>query len=453
MSDIAQDPQRLLQFVLDAARRHGATAADALFISGRSTEVRVRLGETEQVKQSRDKGVGLRVFVGRRSATTSSGDLTPERLEDLVERTCAAAKLTAEDPHAGLPDAALFEDPVKEGLDLYDPAFEGLDVDRAIDMARRAEEAAQGADERIDNSEGGEMSWGVSELHFANSLGTHRTRRSSTGALWTVPVATEDGQMQRDHWFTSARHFEDLDEPEPVGREAARRALRRLGGRKPGTGRVPVVFEAPVASRMLGSLAGAVAGSSVYRKASWLCDRMGETIASPLVTITDDPHVRRGASSRPFDGEGLATHPLPVIEEGVLKSWLLDTYTGRKLGLDSTRHARRGLGGNPSPGPSNLWMGNGDRSLDDIISEIDQGLLITEVFGFGVNNVTGDYSQGAAGIWIEDGELAWPAHELTVASTLQDVWKNVDALADDRDPHRAVSAPSFRVASMTVAGS
>jgi len=453
MSDFAHDPQALLAFVLDVARREGATAADALFVSGRSTSVRVRLGETETVEQSRDKGVGLRVFMGERSATTSSSDLRPDAITALIARTVAAARVTAADPFAGLPEAALFDEaPTDVDLDLHDPAVAAFDADRAIALARETERAALACDPRLSNSEGAEMGWGDSTTHFANSLGVYRSRASSTVSLWTTPIAVAGDEMQRDYWWTSARHLADLEPPERVGAEAARRTLRRLGARKPETCQVPVLFEAPVASGLLGALAGAINGAAIYKDASYLCGHLGERLAPDFVDITDTPHIPRGPGSRAFDAEGLATRPLRVVNAGVLETWLLDTYTAKKLGGASTRGARRGLTSSPGPGTSNFWMAPGERPLEALIAEIGRGLLVTETFGFGVNTVTGDYSQGIVGWWIEDGALAYPVHEATIASTLPRMWASIDALANDRDPRRATSAPSLRIAEMTVAG-
>ena len=453
MSDIGADPQALLDHVLDVAKRAGATAADALFITGRSTSVRVRLGATEQVQQSRDKGVGVRVFVGDRSATTSTSDLSRAAIDALIARTVAAARVTAADPFAGLPDAALFDEPLTAlDLELFDPAVAAFDAERAIAIARETEAAALGQDPRLTNSEGAEMGWGDSALHFANSLGIYRARQSSTVSLWTTPVAEDGAEKQRDYWWTSARHLADLDAPEAVGREAARRTLRRLGAKKPVTCKVPIIFEAPVASSLLGALAGAINGSALYKDASYLCGKLGEIIAPAFITIRDNPHIPRAPGSRDFDAEGLPTRATRVVDEGVLSSWLLDTYTGKKLGLESTRGARRGLTSTPSPGSSNFWMDNGDHTLAELIAGIRRGLLVTETSGFGVSTVTGDYSQGIVGVWIEDGALAYPVHEATIASTLPKMWAAIDALGNDRDPRRGTSAPSFRIAEMTVAG-
>lgn len=452
VSDSVANPEQLLQFVLETAASHGASEADVLLVSGRSTEVRVRMGETEQVKQSASKGVGLRVLVGNRTATTSSSDLTRESLSGLIARTCESAQVTAVDPHAGLPDLDSYDGNARGDLDLYDEAVASLGVEEALDRARETEDISRQADDRITNSEGAEMTWGVHEIHLANSKGICHRRRSSSASLWTAPVATEDGAMERDYWFTSARHLEDLASCASVGAEAARRTLRRLGARKPGTCQVPVVFEAPVSSRLLGSLAGAINGGAIYRQASYLCGEVGNPVAASSVHVTDDPHVVRGPASKPFDGEGLTTRPLTVVDGGVLTTYLLDSYTGRKLGLASTRHASRGLGGSPSPSATNFWMAPGTQTLDQLIRDVDRGLLVTELFGFGVNTITGDYSQGAVGLWIEGGELTHAVSEFTLASTLPVMWTSIDGIADDLDRQRGVSAPSFRIKAMTVAG-
>ena len=453
MDDFGMNPQAILQHVLDTARAYGASAADALLVAGSSTEVRVRLGEVEQVKQSLDRGVGVRVFVGDRSATTSSSDLDEASLRALVARTCEAARLTAADGFAGLPDSESLADEPLAGLDLDDPSLEALSVERALDLAREAEAAALAADARIANSEGAEMAWGRSETHLASTAGIYRTQRSGSVALWATPVAQAGGAMERDTWASNARHLADLAAPEEIGREAARRALRRLGARKPETCQVPVVFEWPVASRLLASLAGALLGGAIYRRSSYLCDELGHTIAAPSIQIVDDPHVRRGPGSRGFDGEGLATRPTRVVRDGVLASYLLDTYSAAKLGLASTRSASRGLAGTPTAAASNFWMEAGDASLDELVAGTRRGVLVTELFGFGANAVTGDFSQGAVGLWIEGGRLTHPVSEMTIASTLQQMWRDIDGIADDRDPSRRVSAPSLRIGRMTVAGS
>lgn len=452
MADIPTSPDALLQWVLEKAQKHGATSADALYVEGQSTEIGVRLGETEKVKRSQQKGVGLRVFKGSSTATTSTSDLDAGRLEALIQRTCEAAEVTADDPSAGLPDAASFGGGAEVALDLFDPAVDAIDVDTALEMALAAEGASRDADPAIENSEGAEMGWGSSRSYFANSLGVAHQRQASSVSLWTTPVAHRGDEMQRDYWYTWSRHRDALMAPEEVGRRAAERALRRLGARKPETCRVPVIFEAPMASRLLGALAGAISGGAIYRKASYLFGQLGEQIAATAVNIVDNPHLARGPASRLYDGEGLATRPLSVVKDGVLQSYILDTYTARKIGGESTRHASRGLGGTPTPSTSNFWMEPGDQSLESLIASTQRGLFVTELFGFGINTVTGDYSQGASGLWIENGKLTDAVNEFTIASTLPEMWKGIDAMANDRVTYRSTSAPSFRIAEMTLAG-
>ena len=455
-------PEELAAHALAVAKAAGAHSADAVFVTGRSTSVKVRLGAVEEVVQSRDHGLGLRVMVGDgggigtglRTATTSTSDLSPESIARLVRDTVAMARLTAPDPFAGLPEAMDDVDgaPDEQTLDLWDEGVVAFEADRAVEMAKATEGWALGSDPRLKNSEGAEMSWGWSRSVLATSDGIIRHKRGTSVALWTTPVAEDGDEKQRDYWYSSARHFADLLTPEAIGREAARRTLRRLGARKPKSAEVPVIFDAPVASRLIGSIAGAANGASVYRDASWLCGKLGDTIAATLVNLDDNPWVTRGSGSRRYDGEGLPTRPFMLVKDGVLASWVLDTYTGKKLGAPTTRSAFRGLSGTPSPGTTNLWMRPGTKTPAELIADVKDGLFVTDTFGGGANGVTGDFSQGAVGIWIENGELAYPVNELTIASTLQTMWPNVDGIANDLDTTRATSAPTLRIARMTIAG-
>jgi PmbA protein len=449
----------ICQHAIDVAKAAGASFADAVFSSGRSTSVKVRLQQTEEVTQSRDQALGLRVLVGQkgalRTATVSTSDLSKDAVARLAEQAVALARRTAEDPFSGPPDA---DDPGFEAeanapvdLETWDDAVYNLDPDRAVRMALETEQAALSRDPRLTNSEGAEVGWGFSDTHVVDSRHRHHHTRSTSISLWTTPLAEQNGEKERDYWWTSSRHLGDLLTPDEVGRIAAERTLRRLGAKKPRTTEVPIVYEAPIASRILGTISGAINGGAIFRDASYLIGKLGERIASPLVTVTDNPWIIRGPASRIWDGEGLATRPLSVVEEGILKTWILDTYSGRKLSMPSTRSAWRGLG-SPSPGTSNFWMNNGDKSLADLIADIDEGLFVTETFGGGANTITGDYSQGASGIWIEKGQLTYPVHEFTIASTLPTLWQSIEGLANDRHPGRSTSAPSFRVARMTVAG-
>jgi len=446
-------PEDLLAFALETAKKYGATAADAMYASGVSTEVKIRLGEPENVKRSRSKGIGLRIFIGDRAATTSTSDLNRKAIESLIQRTCEAASVLAPDALSGLPDPNAFSNAEDVDLELFDKRLLSLDADHAIATAKACEAASFSADPRITKSEGAEMSWGYSESIFANSLGIIRRRQGGNAGFWTCPIAEENGTMERDYWYSSARNLDDLLDPEKVGQIAANRTLRKLGASQPKTASVPVIYENTVASRLLSALAGAICGGSVYRQLSYLSGKVGEQIASEHVNILDNPHIIRGPSSRIYDGEGLATRANQVVRNGVLESYLLDTYSAKKLGLETTRSASRGLGSSPSASPSNFWMDAGKQSLEELISEIDNGVLLTELMGFGVNTVTGDYSQGASGIWIENGKLTRPVNEMTVASTLQQMWNGIDGIASDVDRTKSVSAPSFRINQMTVGGS
>lgn len=457
---MSHDHIHTAEHALKIAHDAGAHFADVVISEGRSTSVKVRKGDVEEVTQSRERALGIRVLVGApgglRTATTSTSDFSRDAVTRLVEAAVSLARYTAPDPFADPPDpdVATFlpEADAPRDLETWDEAVYRLGADAAVALAMRTEAAALDVDRTLlTNSEGAELSWGFSETHVLTSRGTHQHRRSTSASLWTTPVAEKNGEKQRDYWWSSARHLADLLSPEEIGRIAAARTLRRLGAKKPKTTEVPVIYEAPIASRMLGAIGGAINGSALFRDASYLCGKLGETIANELITVTDDPWIVRGAASRLIDGEGIPTRPMTLVERGVLKSYVLDTYTGKKLGLPSTRSAWRGLG-SPSPGTSNLWMENGNQSLDALIAEVDEGLLVTDTFGGGANTVTGDYSQGAVGIWIEKGRLAYPVDELTIASKLPTIWATVDGLANDRHPGRATSAPSFRVARMTVAG-
>jgi PmbA protein len=428
----------------------GATAADAFAAESDAFSVQVRKGEVETTTGERDRGLGLRVFHGTRSATASTSDLSPDAVERFVAATVELARLTQEDPYAGLPD--LSPAPVENGLELTDGGTVLPIADR-IDLALRAEAAALSADPRIDNSEGASFDSSTGEVAYARSDGFSGGYRSSSYGLSVAPVARENGAMQRDYWYAAARHFGDLEDPEELGREAARRVLRRLGGRQVPTCKVPVVFDPETASSLMGHLASAVSGGSVYRKASFLAGRLGETVASPLVTVVDDARRPRGLGSRPFDGEGVPAARHVVVEGGKLQTYLLDSYAARKLSLVTTGNARRGLGSNPSAGATNFYLEPGAHTPEAIIASVPAGLYVTELIGFGVNGVTGDYSRGAAGIWIENGELTYPVEEVTISGNLMDMYRDIEMVGNDLTFRRRVCAPTLKVAGMTVAGS
>ncbi len=440
----------IAEAMTERAMALGATQVDALAMESDAFSVQVRLGEVENTTGARDKGLGLRVFHGDRSATASTSDFSVQAIERLVSSTCELAMLTEEDPDAGLPDQP---GPAElPDLDLFDGGI-GLSIDARVALALRAEKVAMDTDPRIKNSDGASFDSSTSEVAYARSNGFSGSYRASSYGLSTVPVAEENGAMQRDYWFTSARHFSDLTDPESVGAEAARRVLRRLGARKVDTCQVPIIFEPQMAAGLLGHLVGAVSGSAVYKGVSFLAGKLGESIASDRINIYDDALRPRGIGSRPFDGEGVACGRHQVVENGVLKSFLLDSYSGRKLGMASTGNASRGLGGSPAPGASNCYLDPGKESPEEIIRATERGFYVTELIGFGVNGVTGDYSRGATGIWIENGELAYPVEEVTISGNLLEMYQNIDRIGNDPDLSRRVSAPTVRVQGMTLAGS
>ena len=437
--------------LLAAARQRGATAADVVVVEGDALSVSVRLGEIEKVQRARGKHLGLRTFVGERSAITSSADFSPASLAKLADDSVALARVTAPDPFGGLPAEEQLARSFPE-LDLFDPAMADIDVEQVSEWCKRAEAAALEVDPRITNSEGAEVDAGSQRVVYAASNGFSGGYSSSRCSLAVVPVATENGSMQRDHWYSLARRLADLDAPEAVGRRAAERTVRRLGARKSPTSQVPVVFDPEMAAGLLGHLAGAVSGSALYRGTSFLVGQLGERIAPSFVHVDDDGGRVGGLASRPFDGEGLATRATHVVSEGVLSSYLFDTYSARKLGGTSTGNAARSVADSPHVSPTNFVLRAGDASPEEIIRSVRSGLYVTELMGFGVNPVTGDYSRGASGIWIENGELAYPVEEITIAGNLRAMFRDIEVLGNDLELRRGIAAPTIKISRMMVAG-
>ncbi|HEY8368692.1 MAG TPA: TldD/PmbA family protein [Thermodesulfobacteriota bacterium] len=443
--------------LLHAARKAGATAGDVVYVEADRFAGVVRLREVDRVKQARERTLGLRLFVGRRSATASTADLSKESLARLVADTVAMARATAEDPAAGLPedDGAPGAD---DGLALRDERVETLAVGDRLALARDAEAAALAADPRIVNSEGAGFDSHAKTVVYANTAGFSGSYRATAATLWVSSIAADPAApelgMQRDGWYTSARALARLEAPADVGRTAALRAVRRLGARKVATCEVPVVFDPEAAASLLRALAQAVNGQSIYRGGSFLAGKLGERVASDLVTVVDDGRLVGGLGSRPFDAEGLSTRRTVVLDRGVLRSYLLDAYSARKLGLEPTGNASRSPGEAPVPAPTNFMLvPPADAPTPEaIIRGTARGLYVTDMIGFGVNVVTGDYSRGAAGFWIENGELAYPVEEITVAGNLARMLADVDAVGRDLDLRASVAAPTIRVARMTVAG-
>jgi PmbA protein len=440
----------VLNELLRRASARGATAADTFLIEEEHSTVQVRLGQVETVKHAREQRLSLRVFKGRAAASASTSDLSRSSLDQLVDEAVGLSRVTAEDPMAGLP---VFDELAKEvpDLDLADPDGHRLTPEEKIDLAKRAEAAALESDSRIMNSEGAEFFERQAELAYASSLGWSGRYRTSIFSLTVSPVAVADGQMQRDSWYSLSRKRHRLEPPETIGQIAARRTLKRLGARKVKTCEVPVIFDPESAGSLLHALAIAASGPSLYRRASFLVDRIGEKIASPSVTIVDDGARPCGLGSRPFDGEGLGTRRVELVKDGILTSYLLDSYSGRKLDRTSTAHAVRDASG-VTVGATNLYLAPGQDRPEALIESVDSGFYVTELIGFGVNFVTGDYSRGAVGHWIEKGELAYPVEEITIAGNLLQMFQAIDGIGNDLVFRNRVSSPTIRIGRMTVAG-
>lgn len=440
----------LLEHLLNRAKARGVTEADAFLVTEQSGEVQVRLGQPESVTHSREQRLSLRVFVGKASASASTSDLSRDSVERLVDEATSLARVTAGDPLAGLPDPGELAAVVPD-LDLHDPDGHRLSLEEKLALATRAEAAALEADPRVTNSEGAEFFDRQAEYAYATSHGFSGMYRTSSFSLTVTPVATANGEMQRETWYTQSRKRQRLDPPDQVGRIAAQRTLRRLGARKIKTAEVPVIFDSETAASLVRSIAAAASGPALYRGASFLLDRLGKRIASSAVTIVDDGTLLAGLGSRPFDGEGLPIRRTVLVQEGVLESYVLDTYSGRKLGLPSTHHAARD-GNGVTVAPTNLYMTPGAASPEELIASVKSGFYVTELIGFGINMVTGDYSRGAVGLWIENGQLAYPVEEVTIAGNLLEMFQAIDGVGNDLVLRNRTSAPTLRVARMVVAG-
>jgi PmbA protein len=438
--------------VVRRAMQSGATAAECIIRDGTEFSTVVRLGEVETLKESGSKALGIRVFVGQRSASTWTSDLSPESLQRMIDSALELAKLTTEDPFAGIPEASELGS-ITADLDLYYDDVNSLSTAERIDYARCAERAALAFDPRISNSEGGSFDTATGRKVLANSHGFLGESKRSYCSVSAVPIARdEQGKMQRDYWYSVSRTMGKLESAESVGQTAAKRALRRLGARKVKTTRVPVIFDPQVARSLLDHIFEAANGDSIYRNASFLVGKLGEQIAGDNVTVIDDGTTPGGFGSSPFDGEGVPTRRTVVIENGVLKSYLLNTYAAKKLGLATTGNASRGLAGNPGIGSGNFFLQPAAKTPEQIIADVKDGLYVTEFLGFGVNLVTGDFSRGAGGLWIVNGELTYPVEEITVAGNLKDMLRNISEIGNDLEFRGAVACPTIRIDGMTVAG-
>jgi len=442
---------KLAEWALGVAKKSGATAAEVLLVSGESLSAGVRLGEVEKLKSSRERRLGLRVFVGQSSATSSTAEIEEDSLKDFIKSTVDLAKLTAPDPWSGLPDPALHPKSFPD-LDLEDHTHRIIEAPKALELARIAEKAALGSDPRIKNSEGAEFDSGTYRVIFANSQGFAGEYAGTNYHLGVAPIAQDESGMQTGYWYTSNRMYGKLDDPESIGKKAAERALRKLGARKIKTTRVPIVFDPQMAAGLVHTMASAASGPTLYKGASFLVGKLGQKVASANVTLVDDARMLAGPGSKPFDGEGLPTNRKNLVEKGDLKTYLLDSYSARKLNLAPTGNASRSVGSPPGVSTTNFSLVPGNYTPAEIIRSVKEGLYLTEQIGFGVNMVTGDYSRGAGGIWIENGELTYPVQEVTIAGNLKEMFNSIEMIGNDLVWRSSTTSPTIKIAEMTIAG-
>jgi len=433
------------------AMERGATDAECTLAEGDEFSATVRLGEVETLKEAGSRAAGLRVLIGKRQGSAYTSDLTDEGVSAMVDAAVAIARITEEDPFAGLPEREELGQ-IDTDLKLSSPDVAGVEAAARIDAAKRAEAAALAADPRITNSEGASCETYTGCRVFANSRGFLGSYSRTTASLSVTPVAREGEQMERDYWHSVSRSWAGLESPEEVGRKAAARALRRLGARKIDTCKTTIVFEPRVAKSLLGHIFEAVSGDSIYRKSSFLLDKLGQQIAAETVTVIDDGTIPGYFGSSPFDDEGVPTRRTVIVENGVLRNYLFNTYSARKLNAKTTGNGARGLTGAAGIGHNTLYLEAGQKTPEEIFAAVGTGLYVTELIGFGVNTVTGDYSRGAAGLWIEDGKLVYPVAEITVAGNLSDMLKNIVHIGSDLEFRGSTCAPTIAIGDMTISG-
>jgi PmbA protein len=439
-SHSAESLRTIAQDMLDYAKKRGASAASAEVSVGFGQSVTVRHGEVETIEYNRDKGLSVTIYLGQQRGNASTSDFSPQAVHDTVDAALSIARYTAKDDCSGLPDADMLAHETTD-MDLYHPW--DLSVDAAIELAKQCEQAALGTDKRITNSEGATVNLHEAQFITANSLGFIGGFPTSRHSLSCAVIAEQGEAMERDYWYAVARDAQDLMDAQQVGRIAAERTVRRLNARQIATMQVPVLFEAPIASSLLGHFVNAVSGGSLYRKSSFLLDQMGKQIFSPQINISDVPDIRKGLASSPFDDEGVRTQRRNIVEEGLLCGYFLGSYSARKLGMRTTGNA----GGN-----HNLILQSGEMDFNGLLKQMGSGLLVTELLGQGVNNVTGDYSRGAAGFWIEHGEIQYPVQEITIAGNLKDMYRNIVAVGKDVLVQGSKQCGSILVEGMTIAG-
>lgn len=443
----AYNQLNLLSDLLDAAKKAGADAADAVVYNAASLSVSCRMGELEKLERAESNDLGLRVLIGKQQAMVSSTDFDPSTLKEVVERCVAMAKAAPEDPYCGLadPDQIVTDPPVIDIFDNTEPTNEAM-----VEAAKTAEDAAR-AVAGVTNTEGAETGWSRAEIAIAATNGLARSYSTSSHSLAASVLAGEGTEMERDYDYTSAVYYSDLEDPAEIGRNAGERAVKRLNAQKVKTQQVPVVYDPRVSGGLVRHYASGINGSSITRGTSFLKDSMGEKIFSDGINIIDDPHRPRGFRSKPFDGEGIANKRSAIADNGVLTTWVLDLSAARQLGLESTGHASRGTSSPPSPSLTNLYMDAGSQTPAELMADIENGFYITELIGMGINMITGDYSRGATGFWIENGEITYPVSEMTIAGNLKDMFANL-VPADDLKFRYGTDAPTIRVDGLTVAG-
>ncbi|MEJ2654960.1 MAG: metalloprotease PmbA [Acidihalobacter sp.] len=425
---------------LEQGRKAGASAAEAVVSIDNGLSVSVRLGEVETLEYHRDKGLGLTLFFGQRKGNASTADLSDAGIAEAVAAAAAIARHTAEDPYAGLPEAELMAGSYPD-LDLDHPW--GIEAQDAVELAQRCEAAARGHDPRISNSEGANVNSYRGTVVYGNTHGFVGGYTGTRHGVSCSVVAEQDGAMQRDYWYASSRMADALGDVEAIGRRAAERTARRLGGRRLGTREVPVVFEADIARGLIGHFVAAIRGAALYRKSSFLLDHLGQQVFPEFLNLQEQPHLPRALGSAPFDGEGVATKARDVVRDGVLQGYVLDSYSARRLGMQTTGNAG---------GVHNLNVSSGELDLDGLVREMGTGLLVTELIGHGINMVTGDYSRGAAGFWVENGEIQYPVEEITVAGNLKDMFRGIRAVGSDVDLRGNIRTGSILLDRLTVAG-
>ena len=454
---IEYDINKLIELgtkVMERALKQGADVAEVGISEGQHLSVKVRMGEPELVEEAGSKSLGLRVMRGQQVAVTHTSDFTEAGLSRFIDDALELANLSQPDAFAGPPDPSLLSRPSEHpDLQLFDPAVNDIDAARAIDMAKRCEKAALGFDKRLTNSEGANVSRQAGASALVTSGGFRGGVRGTYTSISVHPVADDADGKKRSGYYWSARRFADqLEDPEAVGLEAARRTLQKLGSRKLDTQECPVIFDPDTGRSIIGLLASCINGGSIWRKSSYLLEREGQQVASSLVNIVDDPLIPRGPGSRPFDGEGLISRRNSVVEAGILKTFILDTYSAKKLGKKSTGNASRGSSGGVGPSTTNLILQPGKQSAEALLKSTERAFYVTDMMGFGFNAVTGDFSRGASGFWIERGERKFPVSEVTISLNLDEILKRIDGIADDLDLRTSICAPTFRVSGMTVAG-